>query len=207
MSDRLIINLREEAEYIYTLIYKDLDYAKGYENGFYKDIEGYAVQTLSVMEIMKYLYYGVRDREGEILIWANSDTRDRVKYLTNETQYAKPLPSELEIVAISVIDKVIIQEVIPYVNEHGCEYSILLYSFVSDSLNIGIGTDIRIIEWEEACRGGKIKPKWMPESALFKTTKYLDLNTTDKSVSLNCDLVSDNPVEVNEAILTNHFSH
>jgi hypothetical protein len=213
MIENLIINLREEAEYIHDTIYRNMDIIEGHKNGFYVDIEGYLVQSLDVMELIKYLYHGVRDRSGSILIWAIDDVNDRERYLVNNTRFKNKLPPNIELMACSFIDKTITQYLSPYLLDHGSQYSTLLFTFVSDSLAIGVGPDVRIIEWEEACRSGKIKPAWLPNSYLARTSKYITIGEVragsafDAGLASGAGLVSDDPELVNEAILSNQFTH
>lgn len=208
MSEMLTINLVDEATHLHYLFYK-LDIPWEHK---YTSIEGYEVEALTIHDIVNYLYIGIKDRSGSILIWAKPDTKDRVKFISTSTRYGRVLPPELDIVAIGYIDAIINDYLREYVYRVGSQYSTLLFSRVSDSFTIGVGQDIRIIEWEEGVRKGILKPSWL-KSDYYKTSYRVESIFTlsdNGCISENGfyqDLVSDNPAEVNAAILNDPTTH
>lgn len=206
MTDTLIINLLDEATQLHSEFYAlDLPwYVK------YSSIEGYQVEALRVQDLLGYLYLGIKDRSGCVLVWAKSDTRDRIHYITRNTRYGRPLPPELELVAIRYIDSIINGVLRDYVYKYGSQYSTLMFSRVLDSFNIGIGEDIRVIEWEEAQRKGTIKSSWLPTDYYREPTLPNRSNPFTGKVSDSgyyAGLVSDDPVEVNAAIIDDLTAH
>lgn len=205
MSETITINLLDEAIHLHSVFY-NLDIPHEHK---YRNVEGYQVEALSIQEILRYLYIGVKDRSGSILVWAKADTKNRIAYMTNNTHYRRALPDQLELLAIDIIDATINEHIRGFVYSEGSQYSVLLFEQVSDSLNIGVGGDIRIIEWEEACHKGKIKPAWLNLPTFKSSYRVESVVSSDDEYTLTnyLGLVSDNPAEVNAAILNDPTTH
>lgn len=198
----IIVNLVDEATYIYDLIYSTTEMTAG-SRLWVTNGDGYHVRSLTIRDIIAYLYHGIEDRTGIFLVWREDDIKHRHVFLKNHTLYGVGnLPLEFDEMALRYIDTTLLKIIHPYVMEGGSEYSMLLFSRSNDSLVIGIGTDIRIVEWEEGCRTGKLSPSWLPSSNPFKSHRDLDINYSTEmlpNVLTNSD--SDDPNVVNSAIL------